>query len=204
METISVPLGDLRTQQPPPPRHHSASPKFRAASFSSSSEDDDALHMRDSKTRPETKPKAQPRAPRPRVRTNDGLEGSFPSTNYTKVQDENSDYIYPPPLAKQPTRTPFPNMITPDEPHAQERSPFRYALTRCFGKGHSVNGLPSWAVPSTVSISKTNFCSNGEHQSARYEDVFRAAAFSHQDWAEKAEEYVASEARVKVEESSVF
>ena len=181
----SGPFGRSRTQQAPPPRHHSASPKFRAASFSSSSEDEDALHMRESKTQPETRPKAQPRAPRPRVRTNDGLEGSFPSTNYTKVHEENSDYIYPPPLAKQPTRTPFPNMTSPDEPHAQEGSPFRYALSRCFGKGHSVNGLPSWAVPSTVSISKTNFCSNGEHQSAKYEDVFRAAAFSHQDWAEK-------------------
>ena len=141
--------------------------------------------MRDTKPQPETRPKAQPRAPRPRVRTNDGLEGQFPSTNYTKVQDENSDYVYPSPLAKQPTRSPFPNMSSPDEPHAQEGSPFRYALTRCFGKGHSVNGLPSWAVPSTVSISETNFCSNGEHPGPRYEDVFRAAAFSHQDWAEK-------------------
>ena len=181
----NVPFGRSRTYQPPPPRHHSASPKFRAASFSSSGSSDEDLKMPPPKAKANNRPKAQPSTSRFRARTNDGLEQQFPSTNYTKVQDEDSGYVYPPPLAKQPTRHPFPDMISPDESYAQESSPFRYALTRCFGKGHSVNGLPSWAVPSTVSISKTNFGSNGEHQGSKSEDVFRAANFSHHDWAEK-------------------
>ena len=183
------PFGRSRTQQAPPPRHHSESPNMRATSFSSSESDGEDLSMKNAKTAPEARPKAQPRATRFRTRTNDGLEGSFPSTNYTKVHNDDEGYVYPPPPTKQPTRHPFPNMMSPGEVH-QETSPFRYALTRAFGKGPSVNGLPSWAVPSSVSISKTNFGSTEhrsptEHKGSNPDNVFRPANFFHENWAEK-------------------
>ena len=131
------------------------------------------------------RPKTEPKLPRVFTKTNTGLDQQFPGTNYTRVVDDDQPYVYPPPPPKQPVRHPFPNMTSPDESHPPDQSQFRYEFTRCFGKGHSVNGLQSWAVPSSIKITHTNFASNGGTNSPKHDDVFRAANFSHQDWAEK-------------------
>jgi hypothetical protein len=98
---------------------------------------------------------------------NPGLTGQYPSTNYTRIVDERR-YQYPPPEAKEhPTRKPFPDMTSPDvenpNPFHQEsggQNKPKYAsppqlpnswfegITR--HRGHSFNGFPSWAVPSSV------------------------------------------------------
>jgi hypothetical protein len=126
------------------------------------------------------RPKA---AAKPR-RVNTGLDQQFPSTNYTRVVDDQQPYVYPPPPPKQPVRSPFPNMTSPDETHPLEHS-YRYDLSRGLGKKCLVNGHPSWRVPSSVMITKTDFPSNGDSRRQKHDEIFRAATFSHQDWAER-------------------
>lgn len=174
--TDTGPFGKSQTYSGPPRRHRSESPTARAQSHSSESSNDETLHTRNGHTNP---------APRPRrTATNDGLEGSFPSTNYTKVTDpDNNTYAYPPPPSRGPVREPFPNMTSPDEPTSQDPTSFRYALYRSAGRSPcSINGLPSWIVPSTVSITQTDLSSNG---GPKHDPVFQAAKFSHEDWAER-------------------
>ena len=74
-------------------------------------------------------------------------------------------------------------MTSPDEPTSQDPTSFRYALYRSAGRSPcSINGLPSWIVPSTVSITQTDLSSNG---GPKHDPVFQAAKFSHEDWAER-------------------
>ncbi|OAP56406.1 hypothetical protein AYL99_09585 [Fonsecaea erecta] len=171
------PFGKPSTRYESVPRHRSASPGMRKtgrhSDFSeTSSSEEESLHM-------DSRPKAVPRS-RPQVRTgpsfnadnNPGLTGQYPSTNYTRIVDD-SRYQYPPPEAKEPIRKPFPSMASPDmeAPKANVlhgdgggSDKHKYApffldsrtwsrANRCDGsaqRGHSFNGFPSWAVPSTV------------------------------------------------------
>lgn len=102
--------------------------------------------------------------------------------NYTRVvHDESDGYVYPPPEPKQPTRAPFPNVTSPDDVPA-DKTPFRYALFRSSPNGPRINGLPAWAVPSSVSITYTDASSTSTQ---RPDPVFREANFKHEDWAER-------------------
>lgn len=102
--------------------------------------------------------------------------------NYTRVVPEGvNDYVYPPPESKQPTRAPFPNVASPDDAPA-DRTRFRYALSRFSPYAPRINGLPAWAVPSSVHIIKTDF---GSTSYSRPDPIFREANFQHEDWAEK-------------------
>ena len=94
-------FGRSRLHQPPLQSYHSASPRIR--SYASSSSKDEGLCMQNARIHPGIRPEAQPR-PRERIRKNDGWEGQFPSTNYTKVENEQYAYEYPPPLSQQPIR----------------------------------------------------------------------------------------------------
>ena len=153
------------------PRHRSASPGMRKTdskadfSESSSSSDEEPMHMN-------SRPKATPRN-RPQMRThlsydtekNPGLTAQYPSTNYTRIVDENR-YQYPPPESREPTRKPFPDMSSPhvEKPgafHGGESDKPKYASPmdspwsqnrreRAAQRGCSFNGFPSWAVPSSV------------------------------------------------------
>lgn len=171
------PFGRSSTRYESIPRHRSASPGMRKAEevhvdeySSSSSEEEEELHMN-------ARPKATPRS-RPTMRTghsysatvnNPGLTGQFPSTNYTRIVDE-SRYQYPPPEMKEPIRKPFPDMTSPDvekpnmfhDDHGGSERP-KYAPfpkepqvwphkqnDRRAQRGYSINGFPSWAVPSSV------------------------------------------------------
>lgn len=75
------PLGQHETQQVLPPRQRSLSLEVGVRSDSSSSSDDEAFSI--GETQPRTRPRAKPRVPRVGATTNDGLEASFPSSNYT-------------------------------------------------------------------------------------------------------------------------
>lgn len=164
---------------PPPPRHRSASPNMRAASgstaeYSESSSDDEAdepIHMAG-------RAKAQPRRPQARAPAHDGLDSQASFKNYTRVVHD--DYVYPAPEPKQPTRAPFPNVTSPDDA-SEERTPFRYGLFRVSPNGPRVNGLPSWAVPSSVGITKTDFTSTAQ---SKPDPVFREAKFKNANWAD--------------------
>jgi len=120
------PFGARRVN-PQPTRHRSASPKVRTAGstadFSSSeSSEDEVIHMASRK-------KAQPRPPKPRVATDDGFDTQASFKNYTRVvlgeatANSANGYVYPAPGQKQPTRTPFPNVTSPDD-IPSDRTPF--------------------------------------------------------------------------------
>ena len=174
------PFGRPKSHQPHT-RHRSASPNMRQTSgstvdFSESESDssgDDHLH-------PYSRKKAQPRPPRART-MHDGLDSQASFKNYTRVVHDDNHYAYPPPQSKQPTRAPFPDVTSPDEV-PEERSPFRYALFRASPVGYRLNGLPSWAVPSSVPITRANFFSTSR---SKPDPVFREANFKHENWAEK-------------------
>lgn len=153
------------------PRHRSASPGLRKgvhAEFSeSSSSEEETLHMK-------PRPRPPPR-PRPEMRSglsydaenNPGLTGQYPSTNYTRIVNENR-YQYPAPEARESTRKPFPDMTTPDTeksqglqgngggqgkpkyaPSSMDSQSWSHIIPRGH-RGASFNGFPSWAVPSSV------------------------------------------------------
>lgn len=164
------------------PRHRSASPKVGStgvhADYSSSSGEEEVVQMG---SRPKATPK---RRPKPQsgpsfqafADDNPALTGHFPSTNYTKVVND-SQHHYPPPEPREHTRKPWTDMASPDElprndfdgrggnmdgpkyasaslnqsPHAWSQ----YCGTNRSQRGQSFNGIPSWAVPSTVYPQKT-------------------------------------------------
>ncbi|KIX03398.1 uncharacterized protein Z518_06950 [Rhinocladiella mackenziei CBS 650.93] len=146
-------------------------------SESSSSGEDETLNM---KSRPKAQPRRPNTRTGPCFHAfadNDpALTGQFPSTNYTKIVDE-SRYEYPPPDSREPTRKPFPDLTSPDieAPRPNDLRGFgrsggrsdrpKYAapfvpvshswspklrFDRSSPKGFYLNGLPSWAVPSSV------------------------------------------------------
>ena len=101
--------------QSPRPRHRSHSPRsrkvepqFQYASQSTSSDDDDLPP-------PGQRKKATLRRPQTHSSgMGSGMDGYFPSDNYTKVVDDSSTYDFPAPQNKgPPTRKPFPNMTAP-------------------------------------------------------------------------------------------
>ncbi|KAJ9610708.1 hypothetical protein H2200_005485 [Cladophialophora chaetospira] len=153
------------------PRHRSASPGLRKgvhAEYSeSSSSEEEPLHMN-------SRPTVPPR-PRPEMRSNlsydaennPGLTGQYPSTNYTRIVNENR-YQYPPPEPRESTRKPFPDMTSPDTekpnglqgngggqdkpkyaPLSMDSQMSSYRVP-CGHRGASFNGFPPWAVPSSV------------------------------------------------------
>jgi hypothetical protein len=126
--------------------------------------------------------KTQPRVPKVRVSTTDGMDAQASFRNYTRVVPEDTnDYVYPPPDPKQPTRAPFPNVTSPDD-GPNDRNPFRYASFYLSPNAPRINGLPAWAVPSSVRITSANF---GSSSQSKPDPVFREANFRHEDWAEK-------------------
>lgn len=126
--------------------------------------------------------KAEPRVPKVRVSTQDGMDAQASLRNYTRIVPEESNaYVYPPPDPKQPTRAPFPNVPSPDDVPNQ-RNPFRYATSCSSPDAPRINGFPAWAVPSSVRITSANF---GSSSQTRPDPVFREANFKHEDWAEK-------------------
>lgn len=158
----------------PPPRHRSESPKANVRAearydFSSSSGGDD-----DGPEQPNQRPKATPRRPRPQARggsENDpALTGHYPSTNYTKIID-NDQYQYPPPGSDEtPYRRPFDTTYNPvddiaadlnrsgiKDVHSKYETPIHYQFwksspdfrKRC-SSGPSIHGIPAWALPSSV------------------------------------------------------
>ena len=146
------------------PRHRSASPGIRKTTShaelpdSSSSSDEETLHM---KTRPKAAPRPQPQR-RPHLsydtENNPGLTGQFPSTNYTRVVEE-SQYQYPIPESRKPTRRPFPDIASSDveypsggmdKPKYVTPMDFPWSQHPATQRGCSFNGFPSWAVPSSV------------------------------------------------------
>ncbi|KAK5447854.1 hypothetical protein LTS15_009353 [Exophiala xenobiotica] len=161
------------------PRHRSASPGLRNAgthaafSSESSSSEDESPRMA---ARPKATPRSRPRPKVPVFADNPGLTGSFPSTNYTRIV-EDSKYQFPSPEAREPTRKAFAHTPSSDaeEPktsdgyghsgHEDNSDGLKYARPRTFSypwswnaksaritpsRGVSFNGLPSWAVPSSV------------------------------------------------------
>ncbi len=169
---------------------------------------------------PGQRPTAEPKSRRPQ--RPDGLDSFFPSSNYTRVVDDQppdtGSYYYPPPQKKDlHTRQPFPNMTTPDDPQAGPRNSFRYARTLSHsdtGKYRAtsphlkndtrhpiptrtsyqrdfyrLNGLPSWMVPNSVSITQANFhlssTSTATAERPAPDPVFQPAKFQHHDWAER-------------------
>jgi hypothetical protein len=163
-------------------RHRSLSPGVKRATRNAANDysdsdtaDDDPIYMGRAKTAPSKPPS--------RVRTQDGLDSQASLKNYTRVvHDDASPYVYPAPEPKQPARAPFPNMTSPNDT-PEDRNAFRYAFCRYSPNGPRVNGFPSWAVPSTVSITSTNFYFSGAVPTP--DPVFRPANFQHHDWAEK-------------------
>lgn len=142
------------------------------------------------------------------------LTGSFTNKNYTRVVSEETQYHYPPPLSREgPTRQPFPDLISPDEVHLPDfngpgfryvskdnSQAFKYVSSRSFSRtrldlshlctssrpGLLLNGLPAWAVPSSVQIQKADLTDNSNATRHPAPDpIFRAANFSSEDWAER-------------------
>ena len=187
------------TAQPHSTRHRSASPSMRQPTFdtSSSGSEDEAIYTSSSKDRPKAEPKTRQKKP-------DGLDSYVPSSNYTRIVNDHSNdggsYKYPPPPPKDnPTRSPFPDILSPDEQHDHPRNSFRYARTlpvtpqkgvqypilsplpRTNPQAHTprpnplrrtshfINGLPSWMVPNSVAITQTNFASPSKSTTATAE-----------------------------------
>ncbi|EHY53744.1 hypothetical protein ABEF92_006332 [Exophiala dermatitidis] len=178
------PFGRSSARFDHPPRHRSESPGMKPngihADFSSdtSSSEDEALNMNarpKAVPRPRTKPGLNPFGRT--VDPNPGLTGQFPNTNYTRIVDENQ-YKYPPPDSREPAQKPFSapeaaksngtptfggNSGNQDGPKyaPSPRNPFHYPWLektppgRPAPKGTCFNGLPSWAVPSSIFPQKT-------------------------------------------------
>ncbi|KAK4939089.1 hypothetical protein LTR10_020575 [Elasticomyces elasticus] len=157
-------------------RHRSASPGLRPAgkhaeySSESSSSDDEELNINN---RPKAVPRSRPRPQqtRPTSDNNPGLTGQFPNTNYTRIVDH-SQYNFPAPEAREPLRRPFPDMASPPDENPvngahgiggksdgpKYASPCKASYPwsqnpksgRAVPRGYSFNGVPSWAVPSSV------------------------------------------------------
>lgn len=175
------------------PRHRSASPKVAsngrhaayASSSSSESEDEwGTIHNR---------PKATPKG-RSKNGTTPGfqafadndpaLTGQFPNTNYTKIVND-SQHHYPPPESKDHTRKPWSDTVSPDAEvpghgfagyggntdgpkyaFTPSRFPWSYVSgAKLSHNGHSLNGVPAWAVPSSVFPQRTPTHSGSRHQS---------------------------------------
>jgi hypothetical protein len=177
------PFGRPSSRYEQVPRHRSASPKVSSAGihadYSSSSGEDEGIQMN---SRPKATPKSRPKAqtgPSFRAFADDdpALTGQFPSTNYTKIIDE-SQHRYPPPEPREHTRKPWTDMASPDvempRPEFDGRgenadgpkyaaaslhkSPHSWSQRLGFNhsqRGQSFNGVPSWAVPSSVYPEKT-------------------------------------------------
>ncbi|KAI1617207.1 molecular chaperone DnaJ [Exophiala viscosa] len=158
------------------PRHRSASPGMRPAgkhaeySSESSSSDDEELNINNRPKAPlRTRPR--PQQTKPTSDNNPGLTGQFPNTNYTRIVDH-SQYNFPAPEAREPLRRPFPDMPSPagetpmhgahgiggksDGPKYASPCKASYPWSqnpksgRAPSRGYSFNGVPSWAVPSSV------------------------------------------------------
>ncbi|KEF60805.1 uncharacterized protein A1O9_02367 [Exophiala aquamarina CBS 119918] len=177
------PFGQPSSRYEQVPRHRSASPKVSStgihADYSSSSGEDEAVHMnRRPKATPKSRPKAQT-GPSFRAFADDdpALTGQFPSTNYTKIIDE-SQHHYPPPEPREHTRKPWTGLASPDveipKPEfggrgenmdgpkyaAAPPNEFPQSWSQRLGlkesrRGQSFNGVPSWAVPSSVYPQRT-------------------------------------------------
>lgn len=177
------PFGRPSSRYEKVPRHRSASPKVSSTGvhvdYSSSSGEDQPIHMRGrAKATPKSRPKAQT-GPSFRAFADDdpALTGQFPSTNYTKIVDE-SQHHYPPPEPREHTRKPWTDMASPDvevpKPEFGGRGENmdgpKYAAaplnespqswSQRLGlkesqRGQSFNGVPSWAVPSSVYPQRT-------------------------------------------------
>jgi hypothetical protein len=175
----SGPFGKSRPQQGTQ-RHRSASPNMRQTSGSTNYSESESDSSDDQGTSTASRKTAQPRRPQARAPAHDGLDSQASFKNYTRVVHEQASYKYPPPEPKQPTRAPFPDVTSSDDVR-DGASAFRYELFRSSPRGPRINGLPSWAVPSSVPIVQTNF-SSAPH--IKPDPVFKASNFDH-DWAEK-------------------
>lgn len=177
------PFGQSSSRYGQVPRHRSASPKVSSsgihADYSSSSGEDEVEQM---SSRPKATPKSRPKpqsGPSFQAFADDdpALTGHFPSTNYTKVVKE-SQHQYPPPEPREHTRKPWTDTASPDGelprdegdgrggnmdgPKYASASPDQspQSWSQYFGinrstRGQSFNGIPSWAVPSSVYPQKT-------------------------------------------------
>ena len=114
---------------------------------------------------------------------NPGLTGQFPRTNYTRIVDDNH-YQYPPPDSRGPTRKVFPDMTSPNtekptefygEGGGQEYPKYApphtdaQAWSQMFSRtdrDFSLNGFPSWAIPSSVFPQTTPPRSGGRFSSS--------------------------------------
>ncbi|RVX73806.1 hypothetical protein B0A52_02696 [Exophiala mesophila] len=175
------------------PRHRSASPKVTsnggnttyASSSSSESEDEwGTIHNRPkatpkSRSKPGTTPTFQAFA------DNDpALTGQFPNTNYTKVVNDGQHY-YPPPGSKDHTRNPWSTTVSSDaevpghnfaghggntDGPKYASPPTRFPWSDNSGikrspNGLCLNGVPAWAVPSSVFPQRTPLRSASGYQS---------------------------------------
>ncbi|EXJ82791.1 hypothetical protein A1O3_06606 [Capronia epimyces CBS 606.96] len=145
-------------------------------SSESSSSEDEVLNMN---SRPKAMPRSRTQGLNPFGRIvdpNPGLTGQFPNTNYTRIV-EDGQYKFPAPDPRESIRRPFPDMTSPDvdapkpnglheyggrggksdgPKYAPSQRPPVYPWLPKSGhgpaarKGGSFNGLPPWAVPSSV------------------------------------------------------
>ncbi|EXJ87895.1 hypothetical protein A1O1_04822 [Capronia coronata CBS 617.96] len=145
-------------------------------SSESSSSEDEELNM---KARPKAVPRSRVPGMNPFGKvgeSNPGLTGQFPNTNYTRIV-EDGQYKNPTPDLRDPARKPFPDMTSPDvetprsngvhgngghggnadgPKYDSSQNPPYYPWMRtsrqyrATTQSASFNGVPSWAVPSTV------------------------------------------------------
>lgn len=149
-----------------------------SSSETSSSEDEDPSPETRPKAQPrKTKLRTKAQGPyfQPFAEDDPALTGQFPNTNYTRIVDDNQ-YHYPAPESREgPTRRPFTDAPMQDQPEVAEDGtgagytyretlqpkyapldPSRTWSHKFFSSSRipllspSLNGLPSWAVPSSV------------------------------------------------------